>query len=75
MGLIDKNDHECMLFCDTSSCGYGRYLSMSDGAFYEGTEVIRTWDRNEMLKSSTWREVEAVHRVIKNNESLCKGKK
>lgn len=73
--LIDKNDHECMLFCDANSFGYDGYLSMSDGAFYEGTEVIGTWGPNEMLKSSTWREVEAVHRVIKTNERLCKGKK
>ncbi|KAJ8320595.1 hypothetical protein KUTeg_002182 [Tegillarca granosa] len=54
MDLIDKSDHGCMLFCDASSFGYCGYLSMSDEAFHDGTE------------SSTWREVEAVHRVLKS---------
>ncbi|KAJ8320908.1 hypothetical protein KUTeg_002495 [Tegillarca granosa] len=63
MDLIEKSDHECVLFCDASSFGYCGHLSMSDEAFHDGTE------------SSTNREVEAVHRVLKSNEVLCKGKK
>ncbi|KAJ8320377.1 hypothetical protein KUTeg_001964 [Tegillarca granosa] len=40
MDLIEKSDHECVLFCDASSFGYCGHLSMSDEAFHDGTEVI-----------------------------------
>ncbi|MEW8546455.1 MAG: reverse transcriptase domain-containing protein [Candidatus Thiodiazotropha sp.] len=38
-------------------------------------EVIGGWTSKEMLKSSTWRETEAVSRVIKSNVNLLKNKR
>ena len=41
----------------------------------EGSEITGSWSRLERLKSSTWREVEAVRRVIFFNAGLLERKK
>ena len=41
----------------------------------QGSEVTGSWSRSERLKSSTWREVEAVRRVMFFNAGLLEGKK
>ena len=45
------------------------------GHLVQGSEMIGSWSRSERLKSSTWREVEAVRRVMLNNAGLLEGKK
>ena len=37
--------------------------------------MIGSWPRSKLLKSSTWREVEAVRRVMLYNAGLLEGKK
>ncbi|KAJ8321406.1 hypothetical protein KUTeg_001043 [Tegillarca granosa] len=66
MDLIEKSDHECVLFCDASSFGYCGHLSMSDEAFHDGTEKSGVTDNDlgkrmckYMLSSksdSTWKQ-------------------
>ena len=41
----------------------------------EGSEITGSWSRSERLKSSTWREVEAVRRVMFFNAGLLERKK
>ena len=41
----------------------------------QGSEVTGSWSRSERLKSSTWREVEALRRVMFFNAGLLEGKK
>lgn len=48
---------------------------MSHYKFIEGSEVTGSWSQIERLKSSTWREVEAVRRVMLYNVGLLEGKK
>ena len=45
------------------------------GHLVQGSEMIGSWSRSEQLKSSTWREVEAVRRVMLYNAGLLEGKK
>ena len=40
-----------------------------------GNEVTGTWSKTEASKSSTWREAEAVKRVLVSNAALLQGKK
>ena len=49
--------------------------NMSQYKFIEGSEVTGSWSQIERLKSSTWREVEAVRRVMLYNAGLLEGKK
>ena len=48
---------------------------MSQCRFVEGSEVTGSWSPTEQLKSSTWREVEAVWRIMLYNARLLEGKK
>ena len=41
----------------------------------EGSEITGSWSRSERLKSSTWREVEAVRRLMSFNAGLLERKK
>jgi hypothetical protein len=58
------------MFSDASGVGYGRYIAKEAGKSMLG-EVYGAWDAPEACMSSTWRELEAVNRVLKSNaESL-----
>ena len=48
---------------------------MSQCRFVEGSEVTGSWSPTEQLKSSTWREVEAVRLIMLYNARLLEGKK
>ncbi|VDI75826.1 Hypothetical predicted protein [Mytilus galloprovincialis] len=51
--------YSCIVYSDASGIGFGGYaVSISD------TEVMGSWNSVESLKSSTWRELEAVYRVL-----------
>ena len=53
---------ETYAYSDASTGGYGGYIvSQEDG------DTIGRWSQLESPKSSIWRELEAVHRVIQNN--------
>lgn len=38
-------------------------------------EVVGSWSKQEMLKSSTWREAEAIRRILVSNLAVFEGKK
>ena len=48
---------------------------LDHGQLIKGSEVTGSWSRSEQLKSSTWREVEAVRRVMLFNAGLIERKK
>lgn len=51
--------YSCIVYSDASGIGFRGYaVSISD------TEVMGSWNSVESLKSSTWRELEAVYRVL-----------
>ncbi|XP_063416794.1 uncharacterized protein LOC134699037 [Mytilus trossulus] len=51
--------YSCIVYSDASGIGFGGYaVSISD------TEVMGSWNSVESLKNSTWRELEAVYRVL-----------
>ena len=61
------------LFCDASGEGYGGYIMSFDGDYVPGTTVYGNWDYNESQNSSTWRELEAVRRVMYSNLDRIEG--
>ena len=65
-----SRDDKCqeIVYTDASLRGYGGYLVNQDGH-----ETRGTWSFQESLKSSTWRELEAVYRVLKSAEAKLEG--
>ena len=58
------------MFSDASGVGYGGYIAKEAEKSMLG-EVYGAWDAPEACMSSTWRELEALNRVLKSNaESL-----
>ena len=76
-GMRIELDNSCEIeaFSDASAVGYGGYLSLCAGALSEGTEVFGAWDDDEKSFSSTYRETEAVRRVLNSNIEVLQGKK
>ncbi|XP_070536512.1 uncharacterized protein [Ptychodera flava] len=58
----------CTVYTDASAVGFGGYI---DGEC--GTEMSGYWSTHESKKSSTWRELEAVYRVIQSFKGDLKG--
>lgn len=75
MSFIPNNECEIDAFSDASADGYGGYVSLCAGTLSEGTEVLGAWDPSERLTSSTYRETEAVRRVLNSNIDVLQGKK
>ena len=48
---------------------------LDHGQLIKGSEVTGSWSRSEQLKTSAWREVEAVRRVMLFNAGLIERKK
>ena len=44
----------------------------SYGAFKKGSEVLGDWNEHEQRKSSTWREAEAVSRVLRSHAGVLR---
>ena len=62
------------LVCDASDVGFGGYIDMFS-SYYDKVSVghvYGSWASEESLHSSTWRELEAVNRVLKSNISCLK---
>ena len=76
-GMSIAFDSTCEIdaFSDASAVGYGGYLSLCAGALAEGTEVFGAWNHVEKLSSSTYREAEAVRRVLNSHVNILQGKK
>lgn len=62
------SDSEKYLFCDGSGAGFGGFmLGMAD------SEVTGSWSESESALSSTWREFEAVYRVLQSSIGYLEG--
>lgn len=55
----EQNDVQNVVFCDASGAGFGGFI---DGN--SDSQVTGCWSNTESGLSSTWRELEAVHRVL-----------
>jgi hypothetical protein len=60
------------VFCDASEIGFGGHLTI--GSEDEPVEIYGSWFREEQAKSSTWRELDAVNRVLRNVINKLNGK-
>ena len=60
------------MFSDASGEGYGGYIAIEASGEKTG-EVYGAWDAQESCMSSTWRELEAVNRLLKSNKSNLSG--
>ena len=56
---IERNEISYSLFTDASKTGFGGYIKE-----VEGFEVNGNWSEVESVKSSTWRELEAMKSLI-----------
>ncbi|VDH99083.1 Hypothetical predicted protein [Mytilus galloprovincialis] len=59
------------MFSDASGEGYGGYIAEAGNS--KMVEMFGAWDAHETNMSSTWRELEAVHRVLKTNLPTLNG--
>jgi ribonuclease HI len=60
------------VFCDASEIGFGGHLTT--GSEDEPVKIYGSWSREEQAQSSTWREFEAVNRVLRNVINKLNGK-
>jgi hypothetical protein len=60
------------VFCDASEIGFGGHLTI--GSEDEPVEIYGSWSREEQAQSSTWRELDAVNRVLRNVINKLNGK-
>ena len=70
---ITRNEISYSLFTDASKTGFGGYIEE-----VEGFEVNGSWSEMESVKSSTWRELEAMRRAIfsfENDMDMMKGER
>ena len=71
--LTERQITDLYLYSDASGEGYGGYLTSSDGERISGTKVYGNWMHDESFQSSTWRELEAVRRVMFSNTDKVSG--
>lgn len=69
-GVKLKNvvEYAYSVYTDASSEGYGGYVEQR-----ENSEVLGTWSEAEKSKSSTWRELETVNRVLRSTVTCLEG--
>ena len=70
--LTYNKTHNFHVFCDASEIGFGGHLTT--GSEDEAVEIYGSWSREEKAQSSTWRELEAVNRVLRNVINKLNGK-
>lgn len=68
--LLDEKVCTSVVYTDASGTGFGGYI-----VEYEESEVIGSWKPDEQVKSSTWRELEAVYRMLMSKLNYLKGQK
>ena len=72
--LTDVEVSDIKMYCDASSVGFGGYLVSDAEHLLNDTGMYDSWSEGEMSQSSTWRELEEVHRVFCHNIDKVKGK-
>jgi hypothetical protein len=65
--LEKKEACDMVVYSDASASGYGGYIVQR-----EDSEVLGTWSQCEVDKSSTWRELEAIYRVLNSEKDYLK---
>ena len=69
---FDKSlSYEIEAYSDASSNGYGGYMYMVN---MNDTDTIGRWSPGEVNTSSSWREAEAISRVLQENSNKMAGK-
>ena len=71
--LTERQITDLYLYSDASGEGYGGYLTSAEGERISDTKVYGNWMHDESLQSSTWRELEAVRRVMFSNTDKVSG--
>ena len=61
---VTSENEEAVVFCDASGAGFGDS---------DGNDVIGCWSETECGLSSTWRELEAVYRVLHSSVKTIEG--
>ena len=72
--LTERDVIDLKMFSDASNTGYGGYLADQNDEFIANSDMFGNWISHEMKQSSTWRELEAVNRVLHQNLSNIQGK-
>ena len=72
--LTEVEVADIKMYCDASSVGFGGYLVSGAEQLLGDTGMYDSWSEGEMSQSSTWRELEAVHKVFCHNIDKVKGK-
>ncbi|VDI81751.1 Hypothetical predicted protein [Mytilus galloprovincialis] len=72
--LTKVTSENVQMFCDASDVGYGGHLTFESTDKSDKPNMFGSWSISETKQSSTWRELEAVHRVFKNSVSRIEGK-
>ncbi|CAC5365114.1 unnamed protein product [Mytilus coruscus] len=68
--LLDEQICTSVVYTDAPGTGFGWYI-----VDYEESEVIGSWKPEEQVKSSTWRELKAVYRMLMSKLTYLKGQK
>jgi hypothetical protein len=72
--LTERNIIDIKMYSDASGEGYGGYLANEKDELIDNSEMFGNWVSHEMKQSSTWREFEAVNRVLHQNLNYIQGK-
>ena len=72
-GKLEEFDGFCeneqtVVYCDASGAGFGGYVEN-----HNNSDVVGCWSESETGLSSTWRELEAVRRVLTSSLEQVKG--
>ena len=70
--LTYNETQDFYVFCYASEIGFGGHLTT--GSEDEPVEICGSWSCEEQAQSSTWRELEAVNRVLRNVINKLHGK-
>ncbi|XP_053374094.1 uncharacterized protein LOC128546787 [Mercenaria mercenaria] len=65
---VDEDIIQSTVFCDASGAGFAGFIEGD-----EGSQVIGRWSEIESGLSSTWRELETVHRVLNTSVKSLEG--
>lgn len=73
--FVTIENYTLMAYSDASGIGYAGYIATCDGVLYEDSEVLGSWSEQEQSYSSTWRELEGLHRVLASSVDTMGGNK
>lgn len=69
--LTEKSSVQILIYCDASDTGYGCHLT-NNSVDEQALDCYGFWDGWERKQSSTWRELEAIKRVLEQSVDRVK---